>query len=159
MSEKTYTVDKMSEKTYTVDDIKHYPDYHREMWDYVVKAIEEGKLKGSTVSHLKAGWLMENMGDYVQGYCFACHLCVKAHSEEIGVKNRCPLSPEYGCTDSKPWLGGCLSGRWNEIRYIEMRYGGNNEKSRPEIAKEIRDLPWNWDVFPQTLLKKWGVIE
>lgn len=125
-------------KTYTLDDIKNYPLYHKEMWEYIVNNYDEGK----NVLQLKREWFDKIWKDKERPFydCFACEASVK-----VGLDIYCPLTAYGECTIFNETGPLCLDGLYK----LQI--------SKKE-AELISKLHWKWNVFPTNELKKYRIV-
>lgn len=110
-------------KTYTLDDVKHYKDYHSELWMWLSK----NPLKE------KSDWFSEYWKDVEVplNCCFACE-----YTREVG-NGYCPLM--MGLCGGETGDVDCLNGLYASYVLCFYRDG---EKGRIYYAKSIAELPW-----------------
>ena len=114
------------DKTYTLDDVKHYKDYHSELWTWLAE----------NPNRLKSSWFSKYWEDVEVplNHCFACEYTRKSENEY------CPLM--MGRCGGETGDVDCLNGLY--ASYVSGFYGNAKKRRKKRIyyAKSIAELPW-----------------
>ena len=111
------------DKTYTLCDVKHYKDYHSELWTWLVE----------NPNRSKSSWFSKYWKDVEVplNHCFACEYTI-----EVG-DSYCPLMADF-CGGETGDVD-CLNGLYTSYVSSSVR---NDEEGQIHYAKLIAELPW-----------------
>lgn len=104
-------------KTYTLDDIKHYKDYHKELWEFVVEKLIEGDKR--QIGLIKTEWFEKHWnGEKPDTLCFACEItkdcsdCILGREKDI--KGCCDGLYDKLCKSHDIATAIIIKNRWKE---------------------------------------------